>query len=106
MTVKEWVDTVVTLVALGTALWFFRSVFAKWANGIYARLDELIQTTKEMAVSDAVQNERIENMKEKIDEKHSRHDERLNTHENRLNKHSDRIRSVENKINKCKNFHQ
>jgi hypothetical protein len=106
MTVKEWVETAITLVALGGSLYFFRSVFGKWANGIYTRLDELIETTKNMAINDARQDEKISNLGKKIDGVQGRLDERLSTHEQRLNKHSDRIRGVENKTNKCKNYQE
>jgi len=84
MTVKEWTDTIVTLLVIGFTLFFFKNAISIWAKGIYTRLDQLIDLQKTMLVKDAIQDERLKQT-----------ESRLDTHESRLNSHSERIRRTE-----------
>jgi hypothetical protein len=90
MTIKDWVDTIVLGVVLGLSLWAFKTIVSTWARGIYARLDKLIDIQKDMAISDATQNEKLNQV-----------NGRLAAHDQKFNDHGRRIRNLEDVQARC-----
>jgi predicted nuclease with TOPRIM domain len=115
MSGQNWLQLVVSVVAVGLSVWFIkysiRSFFMEtnkkmegFIKTVNVKFDELIRTMKEMAISDAVQDEKLTRLNEKLYEGQSRLDERLQTHDKRINDHAQRIREMENNMHSCTHF--
>ena len=76
--VKDWIALFFNVIALPVVVLVLKS----WINGTNSKLDTVIEFQKQIAVSDAVQNEKIKNVEKKIES----HDKRLNNHGRRLKK--------------------
>ena len=76
--IKDWISLLFNILALPVITILLRS----WIVGTNTRLDKMIEYQKDIAISDAVQNEKIKDISKDI----SGHNRRLNNHGKRIKK--------------------